>query len=321
MALVDLLLKGGTDPSSAAFSPYLNHMLNTRRIIVLPVSNPWGYDRRRMDDPMTLDPERYEVAEQFDPNRDFPYNQAAGKCMQTTVARAVNEIFRSNLIQNAVTFHGGEHSISYEWGASNHLGSKRTSESPDDVAQAAIASVMRDFAGNFEGDLYPVGRINNVVYFVAGGMEYWSYAGSWDSGAVPHCNPTTFGGYPAEKTTYNDAQLRAFNILVEADDFKIPPEERLGLMDPASLLRVEVGKTDAPGDGHVPKNLRLCLVALDMVAPYVVVTAPMHRMAKAVMVPLPRVSSSDGEDEGGAPAAYDGPKACTNDASSVSTFS
>jgi hypothetical protein len=59
--------------------------------------------------------------------------------VQTITARAINSLFRSQLIQNAITFHGGTHSITYEWGSPNH--EDNGSEAPDDRAQAAIANV------------------------------------------------------------------------------------------------------------------------------------------------------------------------------------
>ena len=65
------------------------------------------------------------------------------------------------------------------------------------------------------------------------------------------CTPATYGGaLPASETTYNDAQLRAVNVLVEAWDDKIPAESTLG--SDAALLRVE-----GAGDGHVPRNVQI----------------------------------------------------------------
>lgn len=213
----------------------------------------------------------------MDPNRDFPYLQNPSNCMKTTAARAVNEAWRSHLFQAAVTFHGGMQAVGYEWGSPNHFGAGGDSESPDDLGQRAIGMVMREAAGAFRGrdvqgdGYYPVDRINRLVYPVNGGMEDWAYAGSWDKAAVPVCKPPTFGGYPAEKTQYNDAMLRAFNILVETSDMKRPTEDTLGKMslqgtgnEGDSMLVVE-----GEGDGHVPRNLRLSYAVLDLLEPYV----------------------------------------------------
>ncbi len=58
------------------------------------------------------------------------------------------------------------------------------SESPDDAAQARIATTLSAYAGAFQGQSYPVGRLNPVVYPVDGGMEDWGYAAGWDVNAV-----------------------------------------------------------------------------------------------------------------------------------------
>ena len=76
------------------------------------------------------------------------------------------------------------------------------SESPDDTAQATIAAGMRAFAGGFDEGLYPVGRLNTVVYGVEGGMEDWAYGAGWDTESRVVCAPTTYGGYPAIRTDY-----------------------------------------------------------------------------------------------------------------------
>ena len=63
--------------------------------------------------------------------------ESASQCMQTTAARAVNELWREHLFQLAITFHGGMRAISYEWGSTNHRGSSRN-VSPDDVGFQTI---------------------------------------------------------------------------------------------------------------------------------------------------------------------------------------
>jgi hypothetical protein len=101
------------------------------------------------------------------------------------------------------------------------------------------------------------------VYPVRGGMEDWAYAGSWmrNAGSAP-CKPTSFGGYPAERTEYTDDQLRIINVLVETSDNKSPPATMFG--DSRGLL-----KPDGEGNGHVSRNVRLALAMADLVQPYV----------------------------------------------------
>lgn len=103
-------------------------------------------------------------------------------------------------------------------------------------------------------------------------MEDWAYAGSWDTErqVAGGCSPSEYGGYAASKTQYNDAQLRAFNILVEASTIKKPLAkhlgEREGMFDPASAH-----------NGHVPRNVRLTLLTLDIAEPYLEFTGVMGR--------------------------------------------
>ena len=268
-------------------------MLNTRRLIIMVVTNPLGYHARvRSENGM-------------DPNRDFPYNQRADMCMLTMTARAVNEVWRDNLIQSAITFHGGMQAIAYEWGSMNHMVCARekargmrggmlaegketkahptlhllppppssqshSSESPDDRAQYLMSHIMGNMAGAYRGERYPVDRINPLVYSVDGGMEDWAYAGSWDTSVMTTCTPSTYGGYAADRSTaYGDAVLRAFNVLVEASDIKRPIAGQLGAIseDASDALRVE-----GPDDGHVPRNLRLTYAAIDLAAPYLRLT-------------------------------------------------
>eukprot|EP01083_Nonionella_stella_P234203 824515_1 len=199
---------------------WINYLINNRVIILTPMTNSHGYALSK----------REEV--KIDPNRDFPYMISdASNCMQTLTARLVNEIFREYLIQLAITFHGGMRAISYEWGAPNH--NTPLDLSPDHMAQLQMAKHMQILGGHmFDNNVdihnkkyYPIGTLNRVVYPVNGGMEDWAYAGSWDTKNVIQCSPNTWGGYPKNKTIYNDAMLRAFNFLVEASDAKIPKNQ------------------------------------------------------------------------------------------------
>lgn len=249
--------------NSPYYNSWLAHLVNTRNLVAIPVTNPLGYTR--------------EVREEdgVDPNRDFPFGSLSDSdvpatgCMATATGRAVNEVWSEHLFQLAITYHGGMEAIAYEWGAWNHMG--HNSVSPDDASQSTLANVMADAAGKFKSHRYPVGRMNPLVYPVHGGMEDWAYAGSWESrSAVNPCVQTNspIGDYPTEKTTYNDAQLRAVNVLVETWDAKKPLQSELGSSSVDSLLTVE-----GDGDGHVPRNVRLALSVLDLVEPYVQITA------------------------------------------------
>lgn len=92
-------------------------------------------------------------------------------------------------------------------------------------------------------------------------MEDWAYAASWDPDRVIQCQPTTYSGYPASKTIYTNSSHRLYNMLVETSDIKAPQSDlgsSGGLLDPSSS-----------GNGHIPRNIRLSLIATDIVEPYV----------------------------------------------------
>lgn len=242
---IELYKKGFDDASRK----WLARLVTTRRIVIMPSPNALGYFRNS----------RTEFL--IDPNRDFPYDlRDSTKCMQTIAGRSINEVFRDHLFQLSLTFHGGMEVIGYEWGAptySDYL-------SPDDTAQKEISAGYSRFAGRF-GDTpsYQTGTMNEKVYPVKGGMEDWAYAGSWDPERVIQCQPKTFEGYPEEKTTYNDSTLRALNMLVETSDRKTPSHSSLGSTEQI------FNDVDYRGNGHIARNIRLSLLAIDLVQPYV----------------------------------------------------
>mmetsp|Transcript_13879 Transcript_13879/g.20483 ORF Transcript_13879/g.20483 Transcript_13879/m.20483 type:complete len:731 (-) Transcript_13879:23-2215(-) len=227
---------------------WLARLVSTRRLVVLPTANALGYDQNVREEA------------NIDPNRDFPFDVTdPTQCMQTIAGRSINEVFRQHLFQLALTFHGGTEVIAYEWGAPTFL--KNTS--PDDIAQVSISDAYSRYAAGFStAKPYETGTMNEKVYYVRGGMEDWAYGGSWIPEVVIPCEPTTFSPYPKEKTTYNNATLRAFNMLVETSHQKIPPTSRLGTSQ-------DVLNKDTNGNGHVSRNVRLALLAADLVEPYV----------------------------------------------------
>jgi hypothetical protein len=151
---------------------------------------------------------------------------------------------------------------SYEWGAPTYSKVR----SPDETAQKDIASTYSKFGGGWaDSGPYKYGDMNSQVYPVQGGMEDWAYAGSWDPDRVVQCQPTTFGGYDAQKTAYGASTLRTFNMLVESSDYKIPPDNMLGTSQDLLLH-------DSAGTGYVSRNIRLSLMSAELVEPYVVVS-------------------------------------------------
>ena len=144
---------------------WLARLVSTRRIIIIPAANALGYFRN----------ERGEGV--VDPNRDFPYDQNPWECMQTIAGQMLNELFRTHIVQMALTYHAGITMIAYEWGAYPYL-DVDSRQSPDHAAQDQIASAFSRYGSGWSGETnYPYGPINDLLYAVRGGMEDWAYAG------------------------------------------------------------------------------------------------------------------------------------------------
>ncbi|GMF12770.1 unnamed protein product [Phytophthora lilii] len=251
---------------------WLRELVNTRNVLVTPMTNAYGYSHNH----------REEL--KVDPNRDYNYMRSGAECMQTMTSRVVNEIWRDHIFQLAVTFHGGTRAVAYEWGSPDHYlngDEKNPSEkSPDHMAQFEISHTLANFAGVFpDKKLYPTGTMNDIVYGVTGGMEDWGYAASWEnqfySGVdqpFHPCEPATFGGYPKEKTIYNNITHRAFNMLVETSNAKEPRPADLGNFEELYKANVDFFRTEGIKTefvGHVPRNVRLALMMIEMVQPLV----------------------------------------------------
>jgi hypothetical protein len=257
--------------ASLPFNPWLKRLVDTRVLVVLPMANPDGYANMRREEMVG--------SRRVDPNRDFSYDPTdAASCMVTMTARCINELFREHLFQSMITFHGGDESITYEWGTARHTQS--LSEAPDDVSQSSVAKSLQQYGGLFASrSYYRVGRMNSVMYAVNGGLEDWSYAGSWDLQYLQQCNPQSYGGYARSRTVYDDSVLRCSTFLVETALDKRPDEVGLGYWGPSLLApstsfgsegpsSVTAGLPSGRDTGHIPRNLRLSLALLDLVEPY-----------------------------------------------------
>jgi hypothetical protein len=121
--------------------------------------------------------------------------------------------------------------------------------------------------------------MNDYVYPVNGGMEDWAYGASWDTERVVQCTPDTFGGYPAEKTTYDNSTLRVFNMLVECSNSKIPRASTLG-------SAVDLMNRNGAGNGHISRNLRLSLLAIELVQPWLSIRQVNDLLLTEDIVPL-----------------------------------
>jgi len=241
---------------------WAKRLIDTRAITIMPAANALGYSQNVREE------------NGVDPNRDFAWDQQASSCMKTIAARSINEVWLDHIFQLSITFHGGDHLIAYPWGDTIHCQGNWYScsggwQAPDETGMNDLTVGLRKFVGKFASgrgvvEEYNTGALNDprVIYPVNGGMEDWAYGASWDNEGLVKCSPSSFDGYSAAKTTYNNATNRAINLLVETAFEKTPSESLLG-----SSEEVLVGG-GGKGNGHVARNIRLCWFLADMVQPW-----------------------------------------------------
>ncbi|KAK4532656.1 hypothetical protein CCYA_CCYA13G3513 [Cyanidiococcus yangmingshanensis] len=276
----------GTD--TKAIASWLHYLVQHRRITIVPAANAVGFAQG----------ERTELG--VDPNRDFPWNQASPlECMQSIAARSIHELVLANTYQLLLTFHGGTTVIGYEWGDMVHCPEQhdcqRNAPAPDIVSMQTIAFALRSHAGagtHYGTRPFEIGTMGDTVYPVAGGMEDWAYGASVlasQQNLVTACKPNTFGGYGPSKTlaVRGQAAARMIALLVETADEKQPPEDRLGARQipkassycwraDVRLLSERQAHHENSADldtgtlveGHVWRNVRLSLQAIDILEPY-----------------------------------------------------
>lgn len=147
---------------------------------------------------------------------------------------------------------------------------RRSTESPDNAAFREVGEAIQAAAGKTltQRWFYPLGPINDLVYPVDGGMEDWSYAAGWEQSPQPIsvCRPTTYGGYAEDRTKYRRDSISTLVYLAEMDDFKTAPDNSLG-------HRLEIWSKGTT-QGHVPRNMRMCLKVIELARPEVVVVPP-----------------------------------------------
>ncbi|KAM3142063.1 hypothetical protein pb186bvf_005936 [Paramecium bursaria] len=226
--------------------------IKDRRFLLYPMVNSYGY----------FENQREEL--NVDPNRDFDYDNTPDKCLKTVAARALETLYAKYTIQGAITFHGGDNSLTYPWGSANHIIDNKASEAPDDTVMREIGQLMDQYASSnhlLKVDRYQFGRMTDVVYYVNGGYEDWSYGFDWD-GPKGQCNKINYDELSKPKP-------RAITYLVEAGTDKFPASEYLGTQE--SLIKQL--NTWPPGEhdsefGNINRNIILSLVFADMLHPY-----------------------------------------------------
>ena len=231
---------------------WIKYLLNTRYIIIMPMSNPYGYFSSNREE---LLPSENGEQEFRDINRDFPYLKEKTQCMQTVGARVINEIFIHHMIQLALSLHGGTESLTYPYGTPNHIKSNFINKISVNYETLKNKTVIPKFGANAQKEVnlfqqgqfeyfsspgskslnppdhtsitlignrlsnisnYTSGNMNEVVYPVTGGMEDWAYSASWEGAPVitQPCEPKTYGGYDKTKTMYDKYYQNALKSIM-----------------------------------------------------------------------------------------------------------
>lgn len=168
--------------------PYITNLLRTREIVITPMTNTFGFAKNLREELCVLQSNSQKKS--FDPNRDFPYNNAVDACLNTVAGRTIYKLMVENLFVSSITFHGGINVIGYPWGSNNHvIGRGRANEAPDHTALNLLGEAMFEAAGDNITSLdsnsvirkYILGDMTSTVYPVGGGMEDWAYGAGWDN--------------------------------------------------------------------------------------------------------------------------------------------
>ncbi|GJQ15748.1 hypothetical protein GpartN1_g7539.t1 [Galdieria partita] len=232
--------------------PWLSMLLNTRIVTVIPMTNAVGYDHN-------VRGESEGMVELMDPNRDFPFDQDPDKCMKTVAGKALYSLFHHHLFQILLTFHGGTNVLGYEWGDTRHCHSTSCEPSPDDWIMHSIATKLQQVSGSagIHEKPYIVGDMGSTVYPVKGGLEDWAYGASWSDAS----------GYCLWKNDSRATNIsnRCIAYLIETSSKKHPSESTLGHYD-WPMIRND---SHSIQDGHIPRNIRLSLIAMELLKPFI----------------------------------------------------
>ena len=140
--------------------------------------------------------------------------------------------------------------------------------------------------------------MSEMIHPVRGAFEDWVYSASWEGKRIitQPCKPKTYGGYDSRKTDYElnyKDKIKALSILLETSVNKSPPENKLGTMRKDCLLDIlknpfnpeidvflEEECYTKSNNGLISKNIRLMLIAVDMVQPYINILLSKIRLSK-----------------------------------------
>ena len=225
----------------------------------MPAANSEGYYRLKRT-------EKYNGIE-YDPNRDFPYDNSPDNCLNTLAGRSLVRVIADHMFVIGITFHGGTSSISYPWGSYNHAIKDKSEEAPDDYSMKQVAEMLREVAGSYPSK-YIVGPMTDTVYAVNGGLEDWAYAASWakdieNNRIIDICNSEE-NKKSGSKIIINGDNVRFPLYLIETAHQKYPREKAWG-----NITGVENFGKNNSGNGHVSRNIRVSMALIDMAMPYI----------------------------------------------------
>ena len=271
-----------------------HNILKNKLIIMTPMTNAYGYYNLKREDIVYYS--KNNTYNHVDPNRDFPYfiykKNANMSCMKTLTARTINEIFNEYIIEGGITFHGGDSIIGYNWGNFLHFTKKNnkfySTEAPDNLVFEKIGKIMLQVSKSDENIKnkikdYKLGDMTSLVYAVEGGLEDWSYGGSWENKInekiginkfpIVDCTPETFEKYDMSwKNIYNldinyDYKLRCVMYLIEAYDVKMPNENLYGKKyEKGNIIEIFDFQNVNNFYGLIPRNMRMMYSAIDLIS-------------------------------------------------------
>ena len=224
---------------------WVTYLIENRKLVVMPAANSEGYYRLKRT-------EKYNGIE-YDPNRDFPYDNSPDNCLNTLAGRSLVRVIADHMFVIGITFHGGTSSISYPWGSYNHAIKDKSEEAPDDYSMKQVAEMLREVAGSYPSK-YIVGPMTDTVYAVNGGLEDWAYAASWakdieNNRIIDICNSEE-NKKSGSKIIINGDNVRFPLYLIETAHQKYTREKAWG-----NITGVDNFGTNNRGNGHVARNI------------------------------------------------------------------
>jgi len=240
------------NPQAISTSLWLAQLASSRRIIIIPAMGTEGSSKGKR------------------PAFDFPVEGDDGSCLETIEARTVNEVFRKNAIQLSLSFRSvGKTNNKYPGHHFPRLANtNKQLAQGDEAGWEALMKGLDIYASATHDDYndYTLGQ-----YYDKGGMENWSYHGSWDD-KLPICTGND-KKYALDKSIYNDAMLRNIGFAVETP-----------------LVRVD-GDINDRQTKELERCMRYAFMTIEMVQPYVTI----HQVGDRYTY-MPRFKS--GSDDG-----------------------